>query len=430
MNDSRPTNSAVDSESTTLNVDFQNRFALIKDSFIPLRHGELIQRLVLTCSLKPDEKREFAQLSDRLASIFHIESLQELLRIEEIYDWLDPDADIRLIRRTGAQAEEISGEFFRSLSSLLKNAHYQKLTRSQIQSAVKVGSQWGVKLEVDYEMFDQIEVFVRGYRESHFSRRSWRKLFRKETVRFSVFRRLVVAFRVKQEQSESLPPALRTESVYLKYFRDIPETDLEILLPGAKVRLSLIDRGKILIPTISGIALTSYKIVRAAAVLTLATLAGVWGWVLLIGALTAYVVRSILGFVRTKDKYQFDLTRNLYLKNLDNNAGVLYRIFNEAEEQELCEAIMGYSLLLEHGGSEGITIETLDQFAESFLFDLTGERVQFDQDDAMYKLARLELAHCDAAGRWRAIPLNEASRVLSRKWPELYDLQLRRRQQG
>ena len=37
----------------------------------------------------------------------------------------------------------------------------------------------------------------------------------------------------------------------------------------------------------------------------------------------------------TRDKYRLCLTRNLYYQNLDNNAGVLFRILEEAEEQEL-----------------------------------------------------------------------------------------------
>ncbi len=220
---------------------------------------------------------------------------------------------------------------------------------------------------------------------------------------------------------------MRADEVYLKNFKNIPETDLEILLPGSKVRLSTLDRGKILLPTISGVALTIYKLMRVAAVLAVATaVAWAWHWALLIGGLSIYIFKSFLGYARTKDKYQFDLTRNLYLKNLDNNAGVLYRIINEAEEQEICETILGYTILWKQAGESGITGEELDRLAEAFLNEYTGAKIDFDLHDALGKLARLGLARTDEAGYWSAIPISQAPEILSQNWIQLFERQQRR----
>ena len=399
-------------------------FKSINEYFIPLRHYELAKRLVTYFELTPQEIDHFTQLTDRLASISHVSHLHELFRIEAQYSRLDPDADIWNRSESDADLALVTERFFDNLSSILHNAHYQRLTRQQIEQAVSIGSQWGVKLEVDFDLFEQMDVYVRGYRKVDVERRRWQTFFRKEVIQLPEFRRLVLAFRLKNDSEED-ERLLTKDCVYLKNFKDIPETDLEILLPGSKVRLSFLDRGKILVPTVSGIAVTVYKIVRAAAVLTIATLAGIWGWVLLIGALLAYVIKSVLGFVRTKDKYRFDLTQNLYLKNLDNNAGVLYRVFNESEEQELCESLLGYVILLK-AGPAGVSEKSLQMKAEKFLKVLVGDVVKFDPHDSLAKLIRLGLAHVDDAGNWTATRIESSAAVLHEKWQRLIELQSKR----
>ena len=44
----------------------------------------------------------------------------------------------------------------------------------------------------------------------------------------------------------------------MKLFKDIPRQDLDMLLPGTRFRMTLLDRGKILLPTLSGLAIFSH----------------------------------------------------------------------------------------------------------------------------------------------------------------------------
>ena len=414
----------MENEPTTHGDQFQ-LFKSIHEYFIPLRHYQLARRLATEFDFTAPEQVEFAKLTNRLASIFHVEHLHEWFKIEEQYNRLDPDADIWNKPESTDEDSMSSEYFFDSLASLLNNAHYQRLTHDQVEQAVNIGSQWGVKLDVDFELFEKIDVYVRGYRKVKIKRRRWKNFFREEEIELPEFRRLVLAFQLRMD-NDGEEHELNHNCVYLKNFKDIPETDLEILLPGSKVRLSILDRGKILVPTLSGIAVTTYKIIRAAAVLTIATMAGVWGWALLIGALLAYVIKSVLGFVRTKDKYRFDLTQNLYLKNLDNNAGVLYRVFNESEEQELCEALLGYVILM-RGGAGGFTAHGMQAKAEAFLQKMVGHSVKFDPHDSLAKLVRLGLGHVDSNGNWTATRIESSGAVLNEKWQKMIELQSNRR---
>ena len=126
--------------------------------------------------------------------------------------------------------------------------------------------------------------------------------------------------------------------------------------------MTWMDQGKIIFPTVTGAAVTIAKIVKGA--LFVAVAGTIWGMIALcafiIGAI-GYGVRSFLGYLRTKDRYQLSLTRNLYYQNLDNNAGVMFRLLDEAEEQESREAILAYYLLWKRAPAEGWTENELDR---------------------------------------------------------------------
>lgn len=395
-------------------------FESITESFIPLRHGDLITKLLSKFPLQGQDRTDYLKLCDRLAAIFHIEHLTALLRVEELYEALDPDAEFEP-RITDEQIQRRSGRLFDCLTDLLQNAHYVRLSREQIEYAINLGSQWGAKLEVNFELFDRIEVYARGYRKVTVKRRRWENFFREEEVDVPEFHRLVLAFKLAGEDLSDTE--MSGDVVYLKNFKNIPETDLELLLPGSRVKFSILDRGKILLPTVSGLAVTIYKIVRVVTLVAVATVVtAIWEWALLLGGLGVYIFKSFAGYNRTKDKYQLDLTKNLYLKNLDNNAGVLYRVFNEAEEQELCETILGYTILWQQSGS-GVHDQEFDDLAEEFLLEYTGKEIDFDNHDALAKLARLGLAHVDSSGKWTATQISLAPKILSENWRQLFELQ-------
>ena len=45
---------------------------------------------------------------------------------------------------------------------------------------------------------------------------------------------------------------MNAEHVYMKIFKDIPRADVDMLLPGARVTLKFLDRGKIGVGLLSG----------------------------------------------------------------------------------------------------------------------------------------------------------------------------------
>jgi len=200
-----------------------------------------------------------------------------------------------------------------------------------------------------------------------------------------------------------------------------------MLLPATKIKLSMVDRGKIILPTLSGMIISIYKLIQKLIVLTLAiTVSKILAWIFFIVAIGGYIVKSVLGYFRTKNNFEFGLTRSLYLKNLDNNSSVLFRVLHEAEEQELMEAILCYMMLWNycrsHNCELGLTELEIDQMVEGHLFEQTNIDVDFEIHDALGKLARLGLINVDSEGRWKPIPLSKSVASLDENWEKIFRL--------
>ncbi len=399
-----------------------------RHTFIPIRCGDLNRKLVQTLDLTPQQHEQFEHLAEQLQAIFHAEHLSALLSLEDLYGPLDPDDDaIEIAQMDDQQRDQQVERMIDMFSGLLYSAHYKRLSQEDIESAIQLGSKWSGKLEIDFNIYHRIEIFVRGYRVVEVRRRRWQNFFLEEVIQQPELRRLIMAFRLKPQLDKkgNNKTNFDPNKVYLKTFKNIPETDLEMLLPGTKIKLSMLDRGKILLPTLSGMAITIGKLIRGLIVLTLAiTVKAILAWLLFIGAVGGYLGKSVIGYFRTKDKFEFGLTRSLYLKNLDNNSSVLFRILHEAEEQELMEAILCYMLLWNYCRSEGceagLDETAIDKMVEAYLFEHTEVDIDFEIHDALGKLARLGIVNVDAQGRWTPIELGKSVATLSENWEKIF----------
>ena len=197
-----------------------------------------------------------------------------------------------------------------------------------------------------------------------------------------------------------------------------------MLLPGTTVRMTLFDRGKIIIPTLSGIVITLVKILQGAAALAFASLNGAIAFLALISGVFGYGLRSFYGYLNTRDRYHLNLTRSLYFQNLDSNAGVIHRLLDEAEEQEFREVVLAW-WLLRQSGFAALTGEQLDRAAEAWLQTTLGLQVDFEVSDALAKLQRMGLCRELPGGKYRAVDLEAALVSLDRAWDAQFEFNQR-----
>jgi hypothetical protein len=364
---------------------------MVAEHFIPLRRAELSARLLAMPDLREQERVRLAQLFDRLSTSIHADFYRRLDALKNLYAPFDPDLTSTGPRPDAAQAtRERMRELFDAFDELAERANYRALTLGDLNKALSSCSHWGLNLELDIQAFERLEIYARGSILGKRQRRRLRNWLRVEEADVPVFERLIVMFRLAP--TRKIRRYLDADSVFIKLFKEIPQLDLDMLLPATSVRMSLLDRVKILVPTLSGLAIAIWKIFQGA---LLAAFAGIYGLLAvlgLVGGTIGYGIRSFYGYLNTKNKYQLSLTESLYYQNLDNNAGVFFSLLDEAEEQENCEAMLAYYFLWRHGGSAGLSAGQLDATVEQYLDGLAGRTVDFEVADALAKLYRFGIA--------------------------------------
>jgi hypothetical protein len=388
------------------------------EHYIPLRPADLVQKLADDPAVTIFERELFRQFCELVEATIHHDYHSRLAELKSAYAPFDPDSD------AAAQGEYSNAEraascrrLFERFDALLARANYRRLSRQQLEEALRTPGDDGLSLALDLAIFERLEIYARGDCLLPRTSRSWRRLWKDEPKAVPGYRRLAIIFRLAQQTPHTGP--LDTRAVMLKLFKDIPQQDVETLLPGANIRIGWLEQAKIVLPTLSGVGLTIFKLLKGAAAVAFASLYGLLAFLALISGAIGYGVRSFYGYLRTREKYQLSLTRSLYFQNLDNNAGVLYHLLNEAEEQEFREVVLAWWLLW-RGGMAGARAAELDAAAEHWLQERFCLAVDFEVADALDKLRRLGLAAPSSSGRWQAVTIASALETLDRAWDQQF----------
>jgi hypothetical protein len=396
-----------------------------RDHYIPLRPADLVQKLGDEPTVTIFEREQFRQFCQLVAATIHHEFRSRLEELKAAYAPFDPDDDAAAqFSLTAEERKSRCGELFAEFNELLMRANYRRLSPDEIEQAIQSPTESGPRLHLDLELFERLEVYVRGHCELPRRPSVVGRLrlplgdgTRSVPTTIAAYRRLALIFRLRERSPLTDP--LDTRAVVLKLFKNIPQEDLETLLPGANIRISLFEQARIVLPTLSGIGLTLFKLLKGAAAVAFAGMYGLIAFLGLIGGAIGYGVRSFYSYLRTREKHQLCLTRHVYFQNLDNNAGVIYHLLAEAEEQEFREVVLAWWLLW-RGGLAGATAEQIDAAAEMWLRERCGIVADFEISDALEKLRRFGLAF-ESACRWRAVAIDEALETLDRAWDQQFD---------
>jgi len=394
--------------------------------FIPYRKRDIIEMLLQEQTLPEPDTGPFRQFCELLQSIFHFDYHQRLENLKDAYAPLNPDRDT--VAPIGISQSSAS-DFARQMESLLERANYEKLTDADLQQALQENSLFKLQLHVDFDDFEEALLFTRGEHSKQETLSSAFGLF-KRTVSFSNFDRVVIYIKLKADTALQQRPDRRGITM-LKLFQNVPRADIEMLFPNTRLGMRLIDKLIIGVPALAGgIIALSTKV--GASLILLSGLLGYWlglsaepvelsratalALVAGLAALGSFIWKQFSNFKNRKLQFLQSLTENLYFKNLDNNAGVFYRLVDDAEEEECKEAILAYFFLL--SSPEPCTRDALDQRIEAWFLNKWDCRLDFEIGDALDKLVKLGLVSGDS--HLQAVPLAQACQVLDKRWDEYF----------
>lgn len=362
------------------------------------------------------EQEQFADIIHLVAALLSTESQQRSTAIGDAWEAAATDADA---------AQAVATE----LRHLVERANFVEVTPAELDEIMVTESLVRLRLHVDLEEYDELQIYRRGGRTETVEVKSWRGL-RTETLTVTVDDAVLLYARVRprtwfEEHGVDLDE-LKVEPGHraLKLFRNVPRADIEMLLPSTHVRFRLKDRLKLGVPAVaSGILVLTTKLLPTLGLIALvvATWVGLRkespridqdSLIVLVGSIIGiglYFYRQWKRLQHRRIKYLKILTENLYFRAVADGPGVLYTLARSAADQDVAEVLLAYRFLLE--SPDGQTAEQLDEVVERWL----DHAIDFEVDDALGALDRLGLCTRDDA-RLRAVDLDTAHGILERRW--------------
>jgi hypothetical protein len=385
------------------------------EEFIPLSRSDLIDLLCGERTLLSAADRDlFRSFCDLATSIYHFEYNRKLQELKRAYAPFDPDSDATPpAHLSGEQRQERLNALLSDFAWLLERAHFRHLSRGEIEPVLASASAWGIRMDVDFSAFEHIAIFARGDAVQTRTRRRLLNFYRLEEAEVPIWRRLVLILKLRPHRR--LGKGADTENVYLKVFKDIPKLDVMMLLPGARVRITYLDRGRIGLPLLTGAAVAVWNLLQDLyQTLEYLLLSPNAMWAVAAGGL-GYGYKSYYGYQQTRQRYHLSLTQSLYFQNLDSNAGVLTRLLDEAEEQECRLVFLAYYCLLCCAGADGWARDQLAVAMALCLDRYANVDVACDAGDALARLTKLGVVEVGGE-RYRALPLPQALAALQASW--------------
>lgn len=408
--------------------------------FIPVTQQELVKGLLAErASLEKDEREVFHRFSELLQAVYHTRYFERYESLKKYYQPFNPDQDVTTLERWSDDDKKIyQKHLFSDMKVLLKKANYNELNESLINEALSNEVSRNLSIDVEMEDFEQVLIFVRGHSVKETKQRHWRTLFLLKTKQKElIYRRLCIVFRFRTE--DSLRECLKNQGmgrftiwrhilhyrkvvesessqqyIFMRLFRDVPRSDLQMLFPNSKLHFTLFDTVKLSVSGGAGIlgGLWAMFAKLALAIKPLAILMALASFIGIIG-------RNISNVLSHQTNYQMVLSRSLYSHSLDINIGVASALVDQAKDEDLKESLLAYYFILK-ARKKGMTLAQLDSAIEKHLMLRYGVFVDFEVDDAVLKLKHDGFVAEDADGLLTAISVREACEKLMGCWEDIF----------
>lgn len=347
------------------------------ERFIPFLRSEVDAACLEACA--PAERAAAGEVHRLLAGIMHQRYRPRLRAVEQDYFLLHPPEYAREDEPApAAQRDAARRRLEDHLTELASAAGYTRISDAELDHAFRSHALLRVRMAIDSDAIAKSLMFRRGETVATARVSAWYGL-RKKTIQFTRYPRMLVyvAFRdtggddggrahrwyhrfVPGRRSVPDRADAAAGKTVVKLFEDVPRDDMEMLFPRVKPRMRLLDKLMIAVPAlVSGVVLLSTKLISAFVLLML--LFAFWvglrdtpvelnkAAAVTVGAaliaLGSYVMRQYRKFSRRKLQFMNVLNENLYYRNLDNDAGVFYRLLSAAEDADFKQALLGYHAL-------------------------------------------------------------------------------------
>lgn len=402
------------------------------EQYIPFDKEVLLEKQIALNAFSKEDKGKFEKLFEILEHYFHDQGFNLIQKIKRNYTAFDPDKlEEERIKYTGKSDLSV---FKSSLHQVLERGNYKEIDQTILNEAIENADLVGLQLKINFDDFKEYSVYARGHHTT--TEKVKRFFFWEKEVELEYYDFVVIYINYKDATHfekhkgsfENLP--FTPGCSIIKLFKKVPKNDLETIFPNAVPKMSLKDKLLLWIPGLAGgISLLSAKVIPALVTMYAAYKSGevlnisnskaslIQGLIAL-GILGAYLFRQYNNYVSKKIKFSKMLTDSLYFKNIGNNSGVFPMLIDTSEEEELKETILAYAFLSK--SKEPITAEELDTQIENWFETEFEFKLDFDVEDALYKLKNIGLG-LENNGKWSVLPLDHALARVDELWDNIFE---------
>ncbi|MFT3733232.1 MAG: TMEM143 family protein [Hyphomicrobium sp.] len=412
-----------------------------RERFIPVTRFALLDRLTKQHLWAPGhaiEARRFFRYLDywRQQQYFAM-----LLELDQCYEAFSPDSDLLMTRSfSDDERDALQHRIFEGVESLLVRANYERIDPNDIEIILTRESHYGLDLFVDMQAFERIAIYYRGASNQRYEKRRLRKFLSKEEFNVPIFQRLFLMFKLKtaearveevmrekklsREAAESwverrrqhLPPGINDKHIYLKLFKNIPRTDLEMVFPNTEVRFRAMDKLRLGVTAGGGLGMGAVGAAGKLALLLSNPIAAIGA----LAGLGGIAVRQAMGFLNQKQRYMVVMAQNLYFHTMADNRGVILKIAARGAEEDVKEEMLLYSVLAKEQATRA-DLPSIDLAIENYLTQTFGVKIDFEIDDALDRLIRDGIVTEKPDGTFVTLPPAEAAKHIDAKWDLFLD---------
>jgi hypothetical protein len=407
-----------------------------KEQYIPFDKEFLVEKQLAGFGQDKKGAGDMKKLFDILENYFHYEAFNLNRSLKQHYGLFDPDLSPGL--RAAYRGRSELSSFKETLLKILDRGNYVRVDQEIIDEAFRNSDLIGLKITIDFNDFKEYAIFVRGHHTT--SETVPRFLFFKKQKEFEYYDRVMIFLHYNDEEyfnkkkKSSGKMHFDPGCIVLKIFKRVPKNDLETIFPNAVPRMSNLDKILFWVPGIGGgLSLLITKVIPGLIAMYAAYKAGesldlmnsktgFYQGLIALGVLGGYLFRQYSSFVNKKIRFSKMLSDSLYFKNLGNNSGAFYSLLNSSEEEEFKETIMAYSFL--RNNVHPVTAEELDKQIERWFNTELGNDLDFDVEDALFKLKNLGLG-IEKNGKWEVLPVEKALERMDEIWDGIFNYNLK-----
>lgn len=411
--------------------------SLAPEKFIPVDRKDIIEH-VLNKLFEPGQRALAAEVVRYMCALRQVESAKSLDTMVELYDAFNPDDEtVNLTEISPAERKVQLDALKARVIDLVESANYLEIDQAALAKILAEQLGIGFRAEVDLSEYDFHLLYYRGAIKDKILTKSWRRLWLFDSpFEVDAYRRLFIGLKLKpfearvaelmqkglskrkatravrRARDHQLLEGVSEHTLHLKIFRRIARSELQILFPNARIRFTLFDR---LWLWLGSGGSTAIAIVTAALKFFALVVISPFMILITVGGAVGAIFRTVTSFFNTRTRYMAKLAKSLYFHNVGSNLSVLTLLTDDAEEEDIIEAVITYALLLGHGhrGLDAVKCE-----AEKFLKDEFRLDCAFDIEDGCNHLRKLGLLVTDEKGQPRIRDLEDARAHLIAEWQQ------------